>query len=316
MLYLSERDVERLLTMSATLEQVESALTARALGKAVDVPRVRTRIPSGTQHILQAAAPELGVIGYKAYYSTPKGTRYFVHVFRAQTGEYLGMVAASHVGMVRTGAASGVASKHLARTDAAIVGQIGAGKQGIGQLEAVCAVRKIRLARVFSRTREKLEAFCRSMSARLGIDVVPADSAQSAVAGADVVNVITKSPTPVLEGAWLTPGQHINAAGANALVRRELDLAAVTRCDLITVDSREVARNECGDLLAAVEAGHTQWEALPEIGEIAAGLRPGRVHEQQITLYESHGMGVQDLYVCAHLLELARREGAGRNIEL
>lgn len=313
---LNEDDVKLLLTMPDTLACVEAALKARALGKAVDVPRVRTRIPNGTQHILQAAAPELKLIGYKAYYSAPGGTRYYVHLFDTETRDYRAMIAASHVGMVRTGAASGVATKYLARDDATVVGQIGAGKQGVGQLQAVCAVRPIRRAQVFARTRDTLEDFCRTMSARLGIEVVPAASAQAAVRGADVVNVITKSATPVLEGAWLSPGQHINAAGANALTRRELDVAAVKRCDLIVADSREVARNECGDLLPVVESGYAQWETLPELGDIAAGLRRGRSARDQITLYESHGMGIQDLYVCAHLLELATRRNVGREIVL
>jgi ornithine cyclodeaminase len=316
MRYLNEREVETLLTMPVALERVEAALTARAKGQAIDLPRTRTRVPTGTQHILQAAAPALNLIGYKAYYSSANGTRYFVHVFRMDSGEYLGMVAASHLGMIRTGAASGVASKYLARENAGTVGQIGAGKQGIGQLAAVCAVRNIRQARVYSRTRDKLLAFCRSMSAKLGIDVLPADSAQAAVHGADIVNVITKSPTPVLEGAWLQPGQHINAAGANALMRRELDLAAVKRCGLIVADSREVARNECGDLLPLVESGHAQWETLPELGEVCAGFRPGRTSAAQITLYESHGMGIQDLYVCDYLLEVARKRNIGQMFEL
>lgn len=316
MRYLSEENVKTLLTMPATLDCVERSLTARAQGQAVDVPRNRAHIPSGTQHILQAAAPALKLIGFKAYYSTPKGTRYFVHLTDTGSGDYLATIAASHVGMIRTGAASGVATKYLAREDAAVVGQIGAGKQGIGQLEAVCAVRPVRKAFVYSRTRAKLDAFCRSMSDKLGIEVSPAQSAKDAVAEADVVNVITRSATPVLEGAWLKPGQHINAAGANALTRRELDAAAVKRCNLIVADSREVAHNESGDLLPLAESGFVQWETLAELGEIAAGHRPGRHSREDITLYESHGMGIQDLYVCAHLLELAKTRDAGREITL
>jgi ornithine cyclodeaminase len=316
MRYLSEEDVKALLTMAATLDCVEQALTSRAQGQAVDVPRNRARIPGGTQHILQAAAPALKLIGYKAYYSTAKGTRYYVHLFHTESGEYVGMVAASHLGMMRTGAASGIATKYLAREDATVLGQIGAGKQGIGQLEAVSATRPIRKAIVYSRTRAKLEAFCRSMSDKLGIEVNPAPCAKDAVAEADVINVITRSATPVLEGAWLKPGQHINAAGANALTRRELDIAAVKRCDLVVADSREVARNESGDLLPLVESGFVQWETLAELGEIAAGYRPGRRSREEITLYESHGMGIQDLYVCAHLIELARTRDVGREIGL
>jgi ornithine cyclodeaminase len=128
------------------------------------------------------------------------------------------------------------------------------------------------------------------------------------------VNVITKSATPVLLGDWLEPGQHVNAAGSNALTRRELDLRAVQRCELIAVDSRETARKECGDLLPLVEAGWAHWESLAEIGEIAAGLRPGRTSDQQITLYESHGMAIQDLYTARKVYDLARAQGLGREV--
>jgi len=314
--YLSEQDVRGLLTMADALECVEQAMKARALGRAVDVPRVRTRIPEGTQHVLQAAAPDLGYIGFKYYYTTPRGKSMYVHLMRIADAKLEAIIAADWMGIVRTGAASGVASKHLAVKGASVLAQLGAGRQGVGQLEAVCRALGIRQVRVYARTRDRLEAWCREQAQRLGIEVVPASSAPAALDGAHVVNVITKSATPVLHGDWLQPGQHINAAGSNALNRVELDETAVQRCDLVTVDSRGTAANECGDLLAAAERGWLQWEALPEIGEIIAGRAPGRTSERQITLYESHGMGIQDLYVCARLLALARERGVGNDLSI
>lgn len=312
MRFLIEDDVKRVLVMRDAVKCVEDALKDLARGNAVNVPRERTRIPQGTLHILQGAAPRVGVIGYKAYYSTARGTRSHVYLYGYSTGEPLAMIEANFFNVVRTGAASAVATRYLARDNAAVVGQIGAGRMGVGQLEAVCAVRPVRRAQVYARTRDRLEDFCRSMSGRLGIEVSPADSAEAAVRGADVVNVITKSAVPVLAGAWLEPGQHVNAAGSNALTRRELDMEAMRRCELIAVDSRDTARKECGDLLPCVEAGLAHWNALPEIGEIAAGFRPGRASDQQVTLYESHGMAIQDLYVAVKVLELARARGLGR----
>lgn len=309
--YLKENDIKQLLTMPLALELVEQALKDLALGRAIDIPRARTHIPAGTQHVLQAAAPELGLIGFKYYYTRPGAKSFYVHLINTGTAKLEAIIEAVWMSMVRTGAASGVATRHLANDDAGIVGQIGAGFQAIGQLEAVCAVRKIRTARVYSRNPDKLQAYCSSMSQQLGIAVVPADSAQAAVRGAHIVNVITKSADPVLKGEWLEPGQHINAAGSNALSRRELDEAAVKRCDVITVDARGTARNECGDLLPAVEKGLLRWDTLTEIGEVIAGRAPGRTSAQQITLYESHGMGIQDLYVGAKMLALAREHGVG-----
>lgn len=316
MRHLNEEDVRGLLDMDTAIERVHAALVARALGRAVDVPRERVRVPQGIQHLLQGGAPEIGVVGYKVYYARPGAVRYHVHLFDVATGDYLAIVEASHLGMVRTGAASGVATRVLARADSRTVGQIGAGKQGVGQLEAVCAVRPIERACVYARTREPLVAWCEEMSARLGIPVEPADSAAAAVRGADVVNVITRSATPVLEGTWLEPGQHVNAAGANALSRRELDLAAAKRCDLLAVDARGTARKECGDLLPLVEAGLADWDTLPEIGEIAAGLRPGRTRDDQVTLFESHGMALQDLYVARAVLDRALAAGVGRDLPI
>lgn len=314
--YLREDDVKKLLTMPLALEWVEQALKSRALGQAIDVPRARIHLPTGTQHVLQAAAPELKVVGFKYYYTTPYGKSFYVHLINTESGRLEAIIEAVWMSRVRTGAASGVATRHLAVEGASIVGQIGAGFQAIGQLEAVCRVRKIRAARVFARSRERLQAFCATLSQKLGIEVAAAGSAEAAVRGAHVVNVITKAAEPVLKGEWLEPGQHVNAAGSNALSRRELDEAAVKKCDVITVDARGTARNECGDLLPAVEKGWLHWVSLAEIGEVIAGRASGRSSPRQITLYESHGMGIQDLWVGAKVLELARERGVGIDLPI
>ncbi len=314
--YLTEKDVKQLITMPLALEAVEAAHQALAEQRAVDVPRARIHLPAGTQHVLQAAAPELGYIGFKYYYTRPTGKSFYVHLMNTESAKLEAIIEAIHMSMVRTGAASGVATRYLASEDATVLGQIGAGHQGIGQLEAVCSVRRIRNARVYARNRDRLTAFCNTMSEKLGVEVTPAASAEAAVRGADIVNVITKSAEPVLQGKWLEPGQHVNAAGSNALSRRELDEDAVKRCDVVTVDSRGTARNECGDLLPAIEKGWHRWETLTEIGEVVAGRAAGRTSPGQISLYESHGMGLQDLYVGAAVLALAREKGVGADLPL
>jgi alanine dehydrogenase len=314
--YLRESDVQQLLTMPLALDLVQQALKAHAEHRAIDVPRARIHLPTGTQHVLQAAAPELKFIGFKYYYTRPGGKSFYVHLMNTDTARLEAIIEAIWMSMVRTGAASGVATRHLAREEASTVGQIGAGFQAIGQLEAVCRARNIRSARVFARDRERLETYCKTMSRQLDIDVSPAESAQAAVRGADIVNVITRSATPVLSGEWLEPGQHINAAGSNALTRRELDALAIGKCDVITVDARGTARRECGDLLPAVEKGLLQWDALVEIGEVIAGRAAGRTSARQISLYESHGMGLQDLYVGVRMLALARERGIGIDLPI
>ncbi len=315
--YINEAEVAKILTMPKTVELVEAALKARAEGRALDVPRVRARAPAGTLHILQAVAPELKLIGYKAYYSNPgKGARYHVHLIDTDSGKLVAMIEASHLGMLRTGAASGVATRYMARENAATVGMIGAGKQAVGQLEAVCAVRKIRAVKVYSRDTERARVFCSELSGRLGVTMEAVASAADAVRGADIINVITKAASPVLLGEWLEPGQHINAAGSNALTRRELDAAAIMRCARVVVDSRGTARNESGDLLPLVENGRLDWDALPELGEVIVGRITGRKSRDEITLYESHGMGIQDIYTGNYVLEVARNAGVGIDLPI
>lgn len=311
-LFLNEDHVKQLLTMDIALEQVERGLKDRALGKATDVPRARIQTTSGIQHVLQACAPELGYIGFK-YYFTPPGKRgaTYVHLINMQTGKLEAIVEGVHLGMTRTGAASGVASKHLANPGATVLAQLGAGYQGMGQLEAVVRALNIREARVYARTRDKLEAWCKKMADQMGIPVMPATSGAEAIKGAQVVNIMTKSATPVIDGDWLQPGQHVNAAGSNALSRAEIDAKTIARCKLITVDSRGTARNECGDLIAAAETGRINWDTLTEIGDVIAGRMPGRANKDDITLYESHGMGIQDVYTAAKLVELARSRSVG-----
>ncbi len=316
-LFLNEEHVKELITMPLALEQVERALRDRALGKATDLPRARIQTASGIQHMLQAAAPELGYIGFKYYFSPPgkRGATY-VHLINMDSGKLEAIVEAVWLGMTRTGAASGVASKVLANPGATVLAQLGAGFQGMGQLEAVVTALNIREARVYARTRDKLEAWCKQMSAKLGIPVLPANSAPEAIAGAQVVNIMTKSTSPVINGDWLQPGQHVNAAGSNALSRAEIDAKTVQRAKFIAVDSRSTARNECGDLIAAVETGKLSWDTLPEIGEVLTGRVPGRQHKDDITLYESHGMGIQDIYTAAKLVELARVRKVGTELPI
>jgi alanine dehydrogenase len=146
--------------------------------------------------------------------------------------------------------------------------------------------------------------------------VTPADSAESAIQGADVINVMTRSATPVMSGEWLEPGQHINAAGSNALERQEIDQRSVERCDVITVDARATAQNECGDLAPLVKLGKFDWKDVTEIGDVMTGRVAGRANDQQISLFESQGMGLLDVYVAAEALKKAREQKVGIDLPL
>ncbi|APV49863.1 ornithine cyclodeaminase [Betaproteobacteria bacterium GR16-43] len=315
-LLLRESDVEQLLTMPLALELVERVHREYSAGQATDVPRERTRQPKSALHILQGAVPSANVLGYKAYTSSKEGVRFIVYAFDASRGSLDGIVEANHLGMTRTGAAGGVAAKWLARPDAKVVGVFGSGWQAQGQIEALAAVRKLERVKVFSRSADKLKAFCDRMTTKLSLPVVPAASADDAVKGSDIVVTITTSATPVFSGEALAPGTHVNAAGSNSLLRQEIDEATVRKCAVVVVDSRPTALKEAGDLLPALEKGRLQPGGLTELGEVIGGTRPGRTAPEQCTLFESQGMAIQDLILAAALLKLARARGMGTEVDL
>jgi len=315
-LFLSEADVRQLLTMDLALEAVEAAHRAHGTGRAVDVPRQRTRVPTASLHILQGALLDEAVMGYKAYTVSREGARFLVHLFDSASGRLLAVIEADFLGMMRTGATGGLAARMLAREDAATVGLFGSGWQAQSQIEALCKVRPVRTVKVYSRDSEKRRAAAADFARRFGVEVIPAESPEQAARDSDIVITITTSATPVFDGNWLAEGCHVNAAGSNALIRREIDETTVKRADLVCVDSRATALAESGDLLPALEKGRLHAGQLAELGEIIAGVRPGRKSARQITLFESQGMAIQDLALGRRLLNLAREQGVGREVAL
>lgn len=310
-LFLNETDVGALLTMPLALAAVEEAHRELALGLAVDIPRQRTRLPQTALHILQGALPAHDAIGYKAYTSNRSGVRFLIHVFSASSGALRVVLAADRLGMMRTGAASGVATRWLARPDAETLGVFGAGWQAEGHIEAIAAVRPLRLVKVFARHAERLAAFCAKMSERLQIAVVAAGSPEETVRGSDIVGTVTTSAVPLFDAQWLAPGTHINAAGSNSLIRRELGEDVLKACHAIVVDSVDSALKEAGDLLPWLEKGRLAERALIELGEVIVGRHPGRTSTDEITLFESQGMAIQDIALAVRLETLARERGLG-----
>jgi ornithine cyclodeaminase/alanine dehydrogenase-like protein (mu-crystallin family) len=315
-LLLNEAQVSELYTMEDALAGVELALRELGEGTAINQPRNRVVTGSGSLQVMSGYVPGAQAVGLKFYSASRAGAKFLVPLFDSETGDLLSIMEANTLGQIRTGAASGVATKVLARADASSVSVIGSGWQARTQLEAVCAVRPIRRVNVFSRNEERRESFARDMSARLGIPVQAAGSGEEAVRGTDIVIVITNARTPVLEGAWLQPGMHINAAGSNRASAAELDVAAVGRADVIAVDQLADAKIESGDLIAAVEADAIRWENVVEIGAILAGNVTGRQSDDQITLFESQGLAIEDLVAARRIYELALEQGVGTEIEL
>jgi len=315
-LFLSESDVKRVLTASMALEAVESAHRDLALGQAQDTPRARTRLPQTVLHILQGALPAQGVLGYKAYTTNRSGNRFLVHLFDAATGSLLAVIEADYMGMIRTGAASGVAARWLARPEARVAGIFGAGWQAEGHVLGICAALPLERVKVFSRNAEKRDAFCRRLSEATGIAVVPAASAEETVRGSDLVGTVTTATQPLFDADWLEPGTHVNAAGSNALIRQELSEATLRRAALIAVDAIPTALAEAGDLLPLLEKGRLHPRQLVELGDVVVGKHGGRSAPEQITVFESQGMAIQDLAVAVRVVAAARERGLGFEVPL
>ena len=323
-IFLAEEDVKGLLTMDLALEVVEGAFRQQGQGEATTNPRSRLRLPRGAFNLMAAAAPRLGVMGLKVgqpfagHDGAFRGgaARSYVQLSSTDTGELLAVMEASVLGQMRTGAATGVATKYMARPDASTVGIIGAGHQARTQLEAVCHVRKIRSARVFSRASQRRETFASEMATRLGIEVSAVDSAEACVGDADVVITITSSSQPVLRGEWLSQGTHVNAAGANHWMRRELDDEAVRRANVIVADDLDQAKMECGDLIYPIERGLLRWNRVRNLSEVIVGRAPGRTGDEDITLFESQGLALEDIAAGIRVYQLAKERGLGRQLPL
>ncbi len=316
-LLLKEADVRALLTMPMALEAVEESLRQQGNGELSLHPRRRLKLPDNALlHYMAAGDPVHGFISMKIYISVRGVVRFMVPLFRSATGEMAALMEADALGQIRTGAATGVATKYLANADARIAGIIGTGYQARTQLEAVAAVRPLERVRAFGRDPERRAQFCREMSARIGIEVEPVESGEKAVRGADIVVTATSAMKIVLEGPWLSPGVHVNAIGANWAQKRELDDVAVTRADAIVVDSIEQAKMEAGDLILSFANDVARWDAVRELGAIVAGKIPGRTGPNQITLFKSNGIATWDLAVAVRVFKLAVARGVGQSIPL
>ncbi len=313
-LYLTESDVHSLLTMELALEAVESAFRKISLDEGVNISRSRCQTDQVMLHVLPAAAKTLNAIGFKAYTTGKFPAQFQVFLFDPRVGGLIAIIEADHLGAVRTGAASGVATKKLARKDAKTVGLIGTGKQGYTQLEAVCKVRPIQRAVVYCRNTDNCQTFAKEMSVRLGITVEPAAKAEDAVRGMDIVCTATNSREPVLMGEWLAPGTHVNLAGSNFLSKSEADVEVFRRAQLVCADSKEQARIEAGDFVAALQEHVIAWAEIQELAHIVAGRIPGRQSADEITVFKSLGLGIEDVATAARVYQMAKEKKVGREI--
>jgi alanine dehydrogenase len=307
-LYLTEAQVAELLTPADALGAVEACFRRLAAGAVENVPRRRLRLEGGAFAVMSAADRELGLAGLKSYAALENGTPFVVVLFDTEKAELAGVIEADRLGQLRTGAASGVAAKHLAREGAASLGVIGCGWQARSQVACIReALPGIEQVVAYCRSDERLEEFCRE----LGADA--AESHRDAAAQ-DVVVTATTSRDPVLRGEWLQPGALVCAIGANDPRRRELDNVVLERSAFVCCDSVEQARLESGDLIEPVEAGVLDWLEVHELQEVVAGELPGRQADGDIVLFKSNGLAAWDVAIGATALERARERGVGTQV--
>lgn len=312
-IFLRESDINGLASMDTAIDAVERAFRLQGEGKAHIAPRRRCRMEKGMLHLMSASLPPLGYAGLKSYTSVSGANRFVVLLYEGD-GRLAAVMEADRLGQLRTGAASAVATRFMAREDASRLGVFGAGGQARAQIEAICAVRPITEVTVYSRTADRLKEFCRETAEATGIGVVPAGSPEAAVRGQDIVVTATTSAEPVFKGEWLAAGTHINAVGSNFLTRREIDGETVRRSACVIVDSLEQARMECGDLALAAREEAFYWEDARELGLVVVGEFPGREDAAEITLFESQGVALEDVALAAEIYKRALEAGTGEKL--
>jgi ornithine cyclodeaminase/alanine dehydrogenase len=309
MRYLDDEAVSAHLSTADAIECVERAFRLLARGEAVNAPRRRSRSGDAVLNVMWALAPSEGVMGVKAYpvvrAGVTQGAVLTLLVYAIDTGELVAMLKADRLGQIRTGAATAVASRAMARPESETLALFGAGFQAETQLRSLALVLPgLRSVRVVSRSAGRRDAFVARMRDELGVDVRAGD-AEEAVREADVIVTATGAAEPLFDGEWVKPGTHVNAVGSNASEKREVDAALLNRSAVVVTDDREVAQLDCGDLL------RNGWDpaAVPTLGELLLGVTPGRRDADEITLFESQGLAIQDVVCAAHVL--AGADGAG-----
>ncbi|HAG97891.1 MAG TPA: ornithine cyclodeaminase [Ktedonobacter sp.] len=313
---LREEDVRILLTMPDTVAILEQAFGALADGNAINLPRHRIKLTNGVLNMLAAAAPTLGVLGYKSYTAFREGVRFVVMLYSAQDGKLLAIIEADWLGRMRTGGTSGLATKYLALPDATIVGLIGSGNQAVTQLLGICAVRPVTMVYVYSRNAQACRIFCDEMMKVINVEVRPVPTARQVVEVADILITATSSPDPVFQGEWVKPGCHINAIGSNWHTKREIDLSTLQRSYLIVTDSREQAQEEAGDFIIPADEDLFDWNRVFDLSEVVGRQGPQRNAAEDITLYKGLGTALEDIATAAHVYEQALVQGFGEELLL
>jgi ornithine cyclodeaminase/alanine dehydrogenase-like protein (mu-crystallin family) len=317
------QQVRDLLPMAECIDVMEEAMLAASQGTIAVPPRMGQPLidGSGNYLLMPGSSAELGSYGAKLISLHPRNAQQglpviqgFVALFEHETGTPVAIIEGAQITALRTAAASGLATRLLAREDASSCGIFGTGVQALTHIDAIRAVRPVQEILVWARDLNKAEDFAASQAQRTGIAVrATADPAEAA--GCDVICTLTGSTTPILKGEWVQPGAHVNLVGAHSLTTREADSDLIAK-SAVYVDLLESCRNEGGDVMIPVQEGLIDESHIRgEIGQLLAGVIDGRGDSQQITLYKSLGMTAQDLYAARYVYDKARAAQLGTTID-
>ena len=312
LLHLSDADVEELVSLDAAIRITEALFLQEAKGEVHNRPTVELPLERGFFRLKAGAVYGFKSYGFKAYGSG----RYLVFLYSTEDNSLYGIVEAHRLSEIRTGAVSAVGAKYMAREDSTRLAIIGTGREARTQVPAICCVRPIESVTAYSRNPAKREAFAEEMSGKLGLPVEAISNAEDCVRGADIVVTMTSSSEPVLSGAWLAPGTFVCAVGATTPGKRELDDDAVACAGTIAVEHLPQARAELGEFQHAERNGRFTWDKVLELKDIVAGAVLGRVGPEEITLFDTIGVGSEDVALAAYAIEQARERGMGQMLPL
>ena len=312
MIYISTDEVKRLVTIQDAIDSLETSFAHWSDKATANLPRRRLRVDNAGLNVMAGAIPGSDYFGYRAY--LPKIGYNALILLSLKDKAPVAMIDLNWASTTRTGAATGVATRKMARADAKVLAVIGTGRQSPDQIRAVALVRKLDRIVVFSRDAAKRDAFAKKIQDELGIATVGAASAEACVEGADIIVTATNATAPVLKGAWLKPGMHVNGIGANGLDRIELDEDCVLRADQIVTDQVEQAKIEASALVNLADKGKLDWSKVVELGEIVEGTVATRTSPTQITLFHSLGIAFEDVAFGAMIYERAKAAGLGQKM--
>jgi alanine dehydrogenase len=314
-IFLSESDIKSLVTITDAIDAISEVFKIRGDGDVINPPRQQIDIPEGYLRLTSAIVSPMKKIAVKVsssmVFASESGRTLLL--VDSETGRVDAIVEVFHLGALRTAAACGVATKLMAREDANSIGIFGTGRQAKTQLAAVAAVRPIKNILAIGRNADRLKTFCAETTKELGIPVTAAKNPEE-LYDCSVLVTATTSKDPVLFGKHIKPGTHINAIGANRLERRELDDDAIKRCTTIAVDNKVQTKKESAALLRAVEQGVLSWDDVLELGEFISGDIDTARAPEAITLYNSHGVAMEDVALATKAYELAVQKNIGLEV--